>query len=114
MVQPGVISHVLPTPQAAPLLARLAAFKGYMPRGWPKDMPCASLELTAGTTERQQAEVEALAADLRCLAACPVPCQALHLSLQPQVLLQLAAAVASLAATLTHLSLAMVGDSCRF
>jgi hypothetical protein len=53
-----------------------------------------------------------LAADVRCLAACPVPCQALKLTLvlNPSARAQLAAAVAPLAASVTHLYLRYEAD----
>jgi hypothetical protein len=100
-VQAGLVSHVLPTPAAAPLLACLAPWELW-PDSWPRGLQCASISVG------RQAVLEQLAADLRCLAACSVPCQALWLMVNaPQLeqAAQQAAAVAPLAPTLTHLSM---------
>jgi hypothetical protein len=110
-VQPGVVSHVLP--QSAPLLARLAPPDADdYPARWPKELHQVSWLLQAVGEEQQLAEVAELAADVRCLAACPVPCHALlfcaaYSSLPPSAVWppQLAMAVAPVAVALTHLSL---------
>jgi hypothetical protein len=97
-VQAGLVSHVLPTLAAASLLARLVPWAA-CPDSWPRGLQCASV------TGEQQTAMEQLAADLRCLAACPVPCQALHLVGVHWQAAQLTSAVAMLAPSLTHLSL---------
>jgi hypothetical protein len=73
----GVVSHVLPTRQAAPLLARLVAPKHILPQ----ELQWTGVELQEGEEGQWLAEVD-----------------------------QLAAAVAPLAATLTHLSLFLRGE----
>jgi hypothetical protein len=80
-----------------------------MPRGWPQDLQWASFNL------QMQANIAQLSADMSCLAACPVACQALSVSRHwlmgtqaehaAAQLQQLAAAVAPLAATITYLFL---------
>jgi hypothetical protein len=84
MVQPGFVSTVLPTPQAAPLLVRLTALPAHdpgqdaMPGSWPLDLQWAGFSLSSADEDRR-AKARRLAGDLRCLAAC---CQALHLELE--------------------------------
>jgi hypothetical protein len=115
---PGVVSHVLASQGSAPLLARLAPAAADNihphPASWPTELHQASWYLNANDEEGQLAEVKQLAEDIRRLAACPVPCQAVQLlsngKLLPSVWLQLAVAVAPLAATLTHLSQNLVSD----
>ncbi len=100
----GFIIKVIP-PGAAPLLARLATpTLKVWPGRWPKGLQGASIEMLMD----QLTTTQQLAADLSCLAACPAPCQALQLrgnAPKPEQAAQLAAAVALLAPTLTHLSM---------
>jgi hypothetical protein len=116
-VLPGVVSHVLPTSKAAPRLAHLAKSRF---AHWPeKNGACFKLRV-ANAEQQQLEDVGQLAADLRCLAACSAPCQALDIyclrpdrlhphnqgqGLTAEAAVQLAAAVAPLAPTLTHLFL---------
>jgi hypothetical protein len=78
----------------------------------PQGLQRASFSLSTYTAEPHET-VAQLVADLRCLALCPVPCQVLHLHLFLKQCMplsvedQVAAAVAELAATLTHLSLSL-------
>ncbi len=103
-VKAGLVSHVLPTPTAAPLLIRLAPFPEW-PDSWPRGLQSSSLSWAVGGDQPGMAMAQ-LAADLRCLAACPVPCQALQLlCCRVPDTAALAAAVAMLAPTLTHLYL---------
>jgi hypothetical protein len=79
-MQPGMVSHLLPTPQAAPLLGRLPAAhvsvntESRMPSSWPRDLQWASFALSAHSAEDRPAKIAQLAADVRCLAAFPVAC----------------------------------------
>ncbi len=94
----GVVSHVLPTLTAAPQLAALQDDETQL---W-------SAFILSGAAEEQLIDIQRLAADVHCMASYPVLCKALMLQLPTSPLShwsELAAAVAPLGPTLTHLSL---------
>lgn len=105
-VRPGVISHLLPTPQAIPQLARLPEGRE-LPAGWPTDLNVASLCFLHESEEATG--MERLAADAACLAAISgtVPCRGVQINSARDSfqLGQLSAALGQLGPFLTHLSI---------
>lgn len=114
-VSPGVVSTVLPTAQAAPILAQLRVDGEDEGRSWLPDMQghAVSIRLAYATNAEQIQALERLAVDCACLAAVSgaVRCRALymgsfnHSAMPPGFWARFAKALRPLGPTLTHLEM---------